>query len=194
LAGCGAGELDAATRATLPHSSQPVVGPVEITRTDSTYDVHGSATDALLQSIHAYASANWTDPEAAGVTNVTLSAQMQCAEYSDGGAIQSAQVHLDLRVTLPHWVERDAASPDLQRRWDTFLVALRAHEEGHVAIARDYGEKLRAILLEARPQRSCPILGKKVQELNARFGKAERQDQLVYDEKTKHGALQGCLL
>lgn len=53
---------------------------------------------------------------------------------TQGDPITSAVVTVTQTMTLPQWAERGTQCAPVQASWDTFLSALRNHEDGHVAI------------------------------------------------------------
>jgi predicted secreted Zn-dependent protease len=185
--------VDGETRARLPHSQPPEVGEVEVTRSSATYSISGNTAVELTRAMHAHGS-SWENPEAVGRTDVNLTTELRCGEYSDGGALDAANVRLQLTVTLPHWEERARAEPKLAKRWDHFIKALAAHEEGHVKIAIEHAHKLRAQLSSLQPQASCEPLLSKAQALGEELGATMKRVQLDFDAKTGHGTLQGCVL
>jgi predicted secreted Zn-dependent protease len=185
--------VDSETRARLPRSQAPELGEVEVTRSSATYSISGNTAEELTRAMHAHGS-TWENPDAVGRTDVNLSTELRCGEYSDGGALDAANVRLQLTVTLPHWEERARAEPKLAKRWDRFIRALAAHEEGHVKIAIEHAHKLRAQLSALGPQASCEPLLTKAQTLGEQLGHTMKRVQLEFDARTGHGTLQGCVL
>jgi predicted secreted Zn-dependent protease len=191
---CAGAQLDAPTRATLPHSSAPDVPEVEVSRSDASYEVSGASSGELVRSIREHARANWPDPDGAGLTNVQIGANMQCQEFSDGGALREAQIKLLLVVTLPSWQGQERAPAALRAAWSKFSAALRRHEEGHVEIALRHVARLRAALQAMKPEAACPDLLKRAEALLHDVDAAMMKEQLDYDATTNHGATQGCVL
>jgi predicted secreted Zn-dependent protease len=192
LTGCGGSRLDAKTRAGLPHSSEPTI-ELQETRRNETYPVHGHTAEELHQAMLAYSKDNW-DGESVGRTYVGLAANLRCREYSDGGAIEGGVLNLDLVVTLPRWPERDRANRELQQKWDQFIAALEAHEEGHVAIAQKHATNGKPAFEELKPQPSCSEMADSIRALSEQLGKRALDEERQYDDRTQHGVLQGCRL
>lgn len=105
--------------------------------------------------MRSYAVANWPDPKLR-MTTINLVPAIRCREYSDGGAVQTATIKLALVVYLPSWRETGHAPLALQQSWDSFMNALRVHEEGHVQIAKNYAAALRNALQALPIADSCP--------------------------------------
>lgn len=194
LTACSSASLDPATRATLPHSIAPDVPAPEVSRHEAAYEVSGASADALRQSMLAHARANWPDPDGAGMTQVHIDATFRCQEFADGGALREAKVKVLLTVHLPNWGGRDQAPPTLRAAWDSFLTALRSHEEGHVALANKNVAALRDTLKSMKPEANCPDLMEHAAEVINAADAAMLKEQLDYDTRTNHGATQGCVL
>jgi predicted secreted Zn-dependent protease len=194
LSGCGGSQLDAETRARLPHSGPARVSELQVSRQDAAYPVSGLSAAELSRSMHAHAAANWSDEQAVGLTVASIPIEARCQEFSDGGALLDAKVGLSLVVHLPDWQDTARAPAALQQSWQRFLRALRAHEEGHVQLAIEHATALRNQIAQTKPEASCPTFMAKLQE---RIGAAQarmEQEQADYDEKTQHGIKQGCVL
>jgi predicted secreted Zn-dependent protease len=194
LAGCGGSQLDAATRAQLPRSGPRAAPQLAVSRSDTTFPVSGASKEELMSSIRDYASANWSDSRAAAMTSVSIGAELQCQEYSDGGALTRANVKLGLVVYLPEWPGAARAAPPLRQAWGKLVRALGGHENGHVEIAKKHAAALREELAKLTIEPSCEEMLKlasdRVKDANERQAKAQR----VYDDETRHGVTQGCVL
>lgn len=194
LAGCGGSQLDAATRAQLPHSGPRAVPELAVSRTDTTFPVSGSSKEELMASIRDYASANWSDSQAAAMTSVSIGAELQCQEYADGGALTRANVKLAMIVYLPEWPGAAKSAPSMQRAWTRLVRALGVHENGHVDIAKKHATALRDELKTLPIQPSCDAMlelaSDHVKAANDRQAKA----QSAYDDETRHGVTQGAVL
>lgn len=55
---------------------------------------------------------------------------------TNGDPATNVTVHVTQVLTMPQWAERDKQCPGVQKAWDSFVAALRAHENGHLAIDR----------------------------------------------------------
>jgi predicted secreted Zn-dependent protease len=194
LSACSGARLDPATRATLSHSVPPDVPALEISRSEASYAVAGASAADLRHSIKDHARASWPDPDAAGMTNVQIAAEVRCQEYADGGALSQAKLKLIMVVHLPNWEARAQAPQALRAAWDSFSAALRVHEEGHVAIATRHAAALRHQFEAMKPTAACPDLMDEATALVRATDAAMMKEQLDYDAKTNHGGTQGCVL
>jgi hypothetical protein len=99
----------------------------------------------------------------------------------------STDVHVSLHGNLvrrmPQWTGYNSASSAARAEWDRMFAKLGAHEDRHVAIAVEEGDRLAAALV-----------GREISEIAAMVTAANRrmkarQDQL--DADTEHGARAG---
>ena len=98
---------------------------------------------------------------------------------TSGDPITSAELTVRQTLTMPAWAERDQACAAVQRAWDNFVAALRAHEDGHVAIDR-----------RAFANAHQRFVGKQSSETDAVSEELRRDVQVqqdAYDAATDHG-------
>jgi predicted secreted Zn-dependent protease len=150
-------------------------GTVTIDEPDSDpYDVSGTT----LAEVHAQ-----LDPTEWG----------RCTYHYDydydttNGRVTRVNVTLRLTIRLPRWQEgRDQASPEARAEWDRMMAALRAHEERHAEIAREWAPTFKA-----------RILGVRAGNATARYNQVKGQAdaaQRRYDARTHHGQTEGVSL
>lgn len=138
------------------------------------YDVSGTT----LEEVHAQ-----LDPTEWG----------RCTYHYDysydttNGRVTRVDITLRLTIRLPSWQEgRDQASPEARAEWDRMMAALRAHEERHAEIAREWAPRFK--------QR---ILGVRGGNATARYNQVKAQvdqRQAQYDTQTTHGQTEGVSL
>jgi predicted secreted Zn-dependent protease len=92
------------------------------------------------------------------------------AVNSDGQCrISKFKVKLHVYITFPKWIDKADASPDLQRKWDTFTHVVMTHELGHrqndIRAANEMAFEMHKIL----PQKSCGDLDGQVRALSTRL-------------------------
>lgn len=194
FSGCAGSQLDAETRARLPHSRPAEVSELHVSRRDAVYPVQGASAAELGSSMRAHAAANWSDAQAVGMTEASIPLEARCQEYSDGGALLDAKLGLALVVHLPEWQDVARAPLSLRQSWQRFLRALRAHEEGHVRLAIEHATALRRELADSKPEASCQTFMDKLQARVAAAHARMEREQSDYDRETQHGIKQGCVL
>jgi predicted secreted Zn-dependent protease len=120
-------------------------------------------------------------------------------DYTRGGsegkcALEKLSLVLNTTIDMPRWTNRDAAPENVRASWDRFIVALRAHEDGHkdngVRAANDLAKRLRAL----PPHKACADLDQAIGELGKRIMAEYRLLDQAYDRSTSHGVTQGAEL
>jgi hypothetical protein len=140
------------------------------------------------------------DPyDVSGTTLAEVHAQLDPTEWgrctyhydydyeTTNGRATRVDITLRLTIRLPRWQEgRDEATPEARAEWDRMLAALRAHEERHAEIAREWAPTFKERMLGVREgnlaSRHSQVLG----QVDA------RQD--AYDAETNHGQTEGVSL
>ena len=185
---------------------------------ERTYPVHGKTTQDLLFDLKD----NPTGPKdswghrGAAMTLCRVGLDLQgekkmtwSSEHCSCKAhIKRLQLKTEIEVTMPKWVERENASRDCKAKWQKFLKATRYHEEGHVKICRSGIENIQRRLdkmtdhVVRKEGRECAsVCDAAWNELKweiervYKFAFQQLQNrQIDYDEKTRHGQLQGGIL
>jgi predicted secreted Zn-dependent protease len=125
--------------------------------------------------------------------NVQCNLRYRFRPEQSGDRCRVAEVITDAEVvlTLPRWTNLDAADEVLRRRWERFIAALRAHEDGHRRLCVEaIAEVRRELLVLTRP--TCEELqaasGRTYTAIEARFSRMSSD----YDVATRHGETQGA--
>jgi predicted secreted Zn-dependent protease len=119
-----------------------------------TYPVAGKTLSEALAVIEAYQSQTGE----AGKTDWNPKLKY---DLDDDGNLKSATVTVNLTVTMPSWPGASKLSPTAKAEWDRCWSALSAHEDRHVAIAR---EKMEGV--------GESLVGKSESEANTAFADA----------------------
>jgi predicted secreted Zn-dependent protease len=103
------------------------------------------------------------------------------------GRVTRVDITLRMTIRLPRWQEgRDEASPEARAEWDRMMAALRAHEERHAEIAREWAPRFKQRMLGVRARNATATYNQVKREADA----AQRQ----YDTDTQHGQTEGVSL
>lgn len=105
---------------------------------------------------------------------------------ANANRVRKVDVTLKLAIQLPQWTELAQATPAAQQEWQRMLTALRAHEEKHAAIARQW-----APILQRR------LLGQRVAQVEAAYQRVltkVKRATAQYDQKSDHGRREGVTL
>ena len=103
------------------------------------------------------------------------------------GRASRVNITLRLVIRLPDWQEgRDQASPEARAEWDRMMTVLRAHENRHAEIAREWAptfkERMLGVLESNLAGRHAEVLGE------------ARGAQNAYDAQSAHGQNEGVSL
>lgn len=104
----------------------------------------------------------------------------------DSGQIVNATVEVQITVTMPSWPGASKLGAADKAKWDNFIQALEAHEQGHVDLVKN---KLNDL--------GQGLLGKTSAEADAAFQAALQDLQSAsddYDAQTDHGRKTGTTI
>jgi predicted secreted Zn-dependent protease len=110
----------------------------------------------------------------------------------DACAISAFTTSVEIRMTLPRWSFRAAGSP-LAERWDRYIDALVDHERRHADIGVRAAEAIQRQVSALEPASTCALLEETIQEHAERLLDQYRDEEIRYDERTRHGATQGAV-
>ncbi len=141
-----------------------------------------------------------SDPyDVSGTTLAEVHAQLDPAEWgrcryhygydydTTNGRTTRVNITLTLTIRLPRWQEgRDEASPAARAEWDRMMGALRAHEERHAEIAREWAPRFKQRMLGVREGNVASRHSQTLGQVDQRQGQ--------YDTQTTHGQTEGVSL
>lgn len=164
--------------------------PIVDARTDN-YLVRGATEAELAASLAQRPRAPNGRPQV-GVTHpAEVRWQFEARERKGRCLVVSVRVTLTAVTTLPRWDAPPAADGALRMRWDRFLGALTAHEQGHVDIALDAAKRIEQALWDAPAPRTCTGFRAQLDATaNALFDQAVKAQE-EYDATTDFGRTQG---
>ncbi len=157
------------------------------------YEVSGSCEHDLENDL-AKKAGHWTDGNK--YDSVTRWWIRWDYGYDRSGGVCSAEgfkFTVDVVVTIPAWLHRDAASPQLIEKWDTYIEKLREHENEHLEKVVQAVDELTRAVEEMPAAASCADLDRQISLLSRNRLKHLEQEQNIYDAETAHGWTQGAL-
>lgn len=171
-----------------------LVAPVFAGRDDfdlTYFDVQGDTARELNADIAAKAPVGDNGLRSDGYTRWNIDWTFQFDSDASGCTASRVDVNLAIHTILPRWNPPRSANPALVARWNSYVAALRVHEDGHrYRAAAAAGEMRRALTLE----RSAPDCAALEEKLNARANALLdelRNQQAAYDRETESGRKQG---
>ena len=184
-------EATPTSMATPPRTPEPTWTPtptplptpsVQLKQTLDTvyYLVTGTTTKAIFDSIERNGpdlveAGPWHF--ASGQTESNASLESQGLDYGEFCVLQSAEINLDLIVTLPQHSNPSSLSNLLIKRWQAFAEGVAAHEQTHVDI---YIERIESLLarLEDFSERFSDC-----DSLEAQLHSIQDEERLVIDRQ-----------
>ena len=146
------------------------------------YDVRGSTYDELVRSMREGGPVSGrTGRSHYGITEVGFRPRWTLRPVDGGCELVSAVVDLDVRIVVPRWVGREAATSALRTRWDALRDDVERHERQHEAIARDWRERMFASLNEPARGASCDALSRTLTDRAQAIVDRHRDAQLRFD-------------
>lgn len=164
--------------------STPVWAGVKVDETNSTYDLRGLTTKQIHDDIMKSA------PQENGETidgemNDDVSLSLNSAMQGDTCRIASDQVTLKLIIALPRWVDEGRASDDVRKAWNAYFSVLKAHEEGHKAIALKAANAIDGLIHADPSAQSCADLETKIKKAAEKIQIDAEAEQESLDQNAK---------
>ena len=189
--------LCAVTRAPVAQIVPAPLAPdsgVMLSQTFATYRVTGKSVRELRASIAASGPRAPDGARFGGFTTWNLNWSYPTSEQRTGGCVPvSVTVYLDLTVEYPVWNDSSSAPRALREAWTRYVMALRAHEANHAVIAIKGANRLAAELKDLRAP-VCLDLRARAQALAVEAARRIREENDLYDRRTRHGAAEGGVL
>ena len=108
-------------------------------------------------------------------------------------AVTNPKVGLHINMVLPDWQQSLAAANGFAPSWQSFITSLVTHENGHVALDKQYAATLLSDV-QNQPPMDCSSIVSTVQAIAEHDVTLLNQANHNYDALTVHGATQGALL
>ncbi len=156
------------------------------------YAVGGDPSVPLLQLLDRASPIREGGKTFHGYTKWTVNWRFRWRDDAGAGCRIAGNItQIDGRMTLPRLV---GGSADQRQRFETYLQALRQHEMGHFAIAKQAGREIDAGILALPPMRDCTSLDAAANALGYRVLDQHLAREKQYDASTGHGRTQGAWL
>lgn len=164
----------------------------EVRESIETYDVHGSTAAQVRRELRRHGP-RVGGRGYGGLTTWELTWTYTFEERGAECRLASYDVRVDVTSTLPRWIPDDPAPEDkLVAKWERYLSALEAHEEGHRRFGLEAASAVERSLSSIAPEPTCErveaALAAAAQEVVEQYRERERR----YDEETKHGRADGA--
>jgi len=143
--------------------ASPAWSDVKIEDTKNSYEIRGLTTEAIHNDIMKNAPREGDDI----IDGETLDKITWSLNYSTEDKechVTSDSVRLQLKMTLPTWIDESRASPKVRAAWDAYLLALRGHEYEHKAIAVKAAHAVDRLIHSDRSGGSCNVLNARLND------------------------------
>lgn len=157
------------------------------------YTVNGQNSGQVQQQIQRCAPRLAGNEDFTALTSYRVSWWYQYQSTSDGQCVVvNAKIGMHINQSLPHLGDY-GGNTALYRSWQTFMVGLKAHEQGHVDLDNQYASTMLATL-QHFPATNCSGLESSINQKMAAHVAQLNAANDAYDFQTSHGATQGAVL
>ena len=139
----------------------PARANVQIEEATSNYDLRGLTVNEIHEDIMSSApreEGNIIDAEIKESVTITLRFNTTngiCRVASD-------QVKLEIVSAFPRWADQERATREVRKAWESYSNALRAHEDGHRAIAVKAAHAVDSLIHAEQEASTCESLKDKI--------------------------------
>ena len=159
------------------------------------YQIYGrNATDIRTQIQHCAPGSHGSAlAEYTAQTSYSLVWQYNVHTESTACTVNTVKVGLHTAMALPSWQPSADSVTGLASRWQSFMSALVNHEQGHVAIDKQYAAKIVSDI-NSIGALNCASVTATVNGIINNDVSALNAANSTYDQQTNHGATQGANL
>jgi predicted secreted Zn-dependent protease len=173
-------------------STQNAIADPTISTTIDYYDISGSTVAELYSQMFSKGPMAKDDKKHCASAQGKVNWKLKYETDNDWCKV-SGVIFLNITYTMPRWINYDAATPEMQNKWDVFYGHLLEHEQGHGSNAIEMARNLEREIKNAQ-SRSCQELGDVIQALSRDHYKLREKVDDQYDAETKHGVLTGAVM
>jgi predicted secreted Zn-dependent protease len=167
--------------------------PIALSITYRCYDITGGSAQTIRSSIDT-SPGRPTDPQTGTAYDAYTKWRYELhwtLKTSDGACRATVSSTLTVEQTFPHWVASTSSSNALAQQWNSYLSALKVHEDGHKQIGVDTTNDAIA-RVSALGVASCNDFNAKAQAAIDAATSRGKQLESEYDTATGHGSTQGA--
>ena len=142
------------------------------------YNVPGTTVEQINQQIAIRGPQNG---HAIGTTETRMTPKVRTVREDGECRIVSVQVVLELKVTLPRWMDLDRADSRTRTGFAALANHVEEHEQQHVEISQKYARKIEETLLAMPPEKTCRSLISKARTKFRQVFERHNQAQRDFD-------------
>jgi len=148
----------------------------------NTYRVSGDSISSLNQQLALHGPTIPGQGKALAAADISFDPTVLLESGGYGCRVARVDFQVNAEVTLPEWLQKDRASPELAALWDAFSEEALEHELVHVRIAEEHAVKMeRTIRRLADPD--CSKLEAQIREVIDRVAQEHAEAQDKFDER-----------
>ena len=156
------------------------------------YTALSTSTATLLETLNAASPVRQNGRTFHGYTSWDIRWTFRWQVGGDGRcAITAVSTKLKAEILIPKLQGADAGG---EAAFNRYLTNLRAHEDGHVQIARSAARKVDQTIRSLPAASSCQALEAQANRDGMAIVEAAKKEELAYDVSTAHGCQQGACL
>lgn len=170
----------------LALASDPVV---------SYYDISGSNIEELRAQLNSKGPTDSSGHRFHALTTWTVNwSASTIAENRGRCRLTALNATPSISIKMPRWQPSHVVDAEVMRKWNSFLPALRTHEDGHAAMALGAAHEINALATATPSARSCAELAKLIDARATAILENYAARSIEYDAETRHGETQGSVL
>ncbi|WP_136656441.1 DUF922 domain-containing protein [Nitratireductor sp. XY-223] len=142
------------------------------------YKVPGTTVEQINEQI---ARRGPQDGHAIGTTETRMTPRVKTVRNGETCRIESAEIDLDLLVTLPEWSELNRADGRTRSAFEALSRHVEWHEQQHVDISKKHKTLIEKALVAIPPQKTCRQLMTKARSKFRAMFEAHNREQRAFD-------------
>lgn len=107
--------------------------------------------------------------------------------------ITRVKTSVNVNYTLPKLINARDLPASLQQKWDTYMIALSGHENGHRDMGISAASEIENEIGNMPPRRTCTQLESDANSLANQIIEKFQFIEIEFDRKTNHGANDGAM-
>jgi predicted secreted Zn-dependent protease len=155
------------------------------------YDITGNSAKEMRRQLNANGPLSERGARVDGHTKWTVSWTFRYAPKAASCEFTAFRSTVEGTITLPRWVANGSISNALITRWQSYISALRIHENGHYAHGVKAAEEIDSLGQSFRVSGDCSTIAKKFSDQAATIIEKYRAADETYDRRTQLGRTQG---
>ncbi len=158
----------------------------EITNNTDYYSITASTAEELNQQL-SLNSRNGYHAD----TQWRIKPRYRFKQSPSGCSVTDSSIELIITYSMPQWQNKSQAPVALQLQWDNWYANLLRHEKNHGFHGRQAYYDVKQAIYGIGRASSCGVLTKQLGEVIDGILFKYSQEDIFYDQRTKHGATEG---